>query len=150
MSLPPLHKHVVVRATPATAYQVFTAGIATWWPLKSQSVFGDEAVTCVFEARAGGRVYELARDGAEALWGTVLVSAPGRRLSFTWHPGRAPGSAQEVSVRFLATEGGTRVELEHQGWAALGEKAAETRHGYDTGWDDVFVARFGGAANKPR
>lgn len=148
MTLPALTKSVAVSCTPAEAYQVFTAGIAAWWPMKSHSVFGDDALTCFFEPWAAGRIYERSANGGDALWGTVLLAEPGRRVAFTWHPGRLPATAQEVRVHFVSSEGGTRVELEHVGWEALGERAADVRKTYETGWDEVLVACFGGCANK--
>jgi hypothetical protein len=44
----------------------------------------------------------------------------------------------------VATNGGTRVELEHRGWEILGDKAQQVRAGYETGWVPVldrYVAR---------
>ena len=65
---------------------------------------------------------------------------------FTWHPGYDDTSATEVEVRF-STEGElTRVDLEHRGWDALGERATATREGYETGWNLVFAVRFGSVA----
>jgi uncharacterized protein YndB with AHSA1/START domain len=142
-----LTKWVAVRCAPAQAYALFTSGIGRWWPLKSHSVFEDDATQCVLEARAGGRVYECSRLGGEALWGTVLLCEPGRRLSFSWHPGRPPNTAQEVSLIFHASEGGTRVELNHSGWEFLGARAAETRRHYETGWDDVLGSCYAACAN---
>ena len=40
-----------------------------------------------------------------------------------WHPGREPETAQEVELRFRAEGATTVVELEHRGWAGLGDKA---------------------------
>lgn len=129
------------------SFQIFTAGIARWWPLASNSVFRDDAVMCVFEARAGGRIYERNKAGGEALWGTVLISEPGHRVVCAWHPGRSPTTAQELRILFVASQGGTRVELEHVGWETLGARAEETRALYDSGWDDVLGTHFAAAAN---
>lgn len=148
MTLPALSKSVAVACTPAEAFQLFTAGISSWWPLKNHSVFAEDALGCIFEPWAGGRILERSVHGGEALWGQVLLSEPGRRVVFTWHPGRPPSSAQEVRVHFVASQGGTRVELEHLGWEALGERADDTRRTYETGWDEVLVACFGGCANR--
>jgi hypothetical protein len=84
-----------------------------------------------------------------AIWGTVIAWEPARRVAFTWHPGREPESAQEVEVRFVTTEAGTRVELEHRGWERLGETARATRDSYDQGWDGVFGDCFRRAAEGP-
>ncbi len=142
MSRLALSKSVSVGCPPAEAFLCFTADLAAWWPLQHHSVFGDEAAGCALEAWAGGRLLERSAHGGEALWGQVLLIEPGRRLVFTWHPGRLPASAQEVRVHFVASEGGTRVELEHLGWEALGERAAEARQTYDVTWDQVLVEGF--------
>ena len=140
MPLPPLRKSVAVSCGPFEAWAHFTAGLADWWPLDTQSVFGAEADSCLFEAFAGGRICERSASGGEALWGTVLLVEPGRRVTFAWHPGRLPVTAQEVRVHFVASEGGTRVEVEHLGWESLGERAEETRKTYEAGWDTTLQA----------
>jgi uncharacterized protein YndB with AHSA1/START domain len=68
----------------------------------------------------------------------VLEWDPPHRLVLSWRPGRPEEAAQEVEVRFHATDGATRVDLEHRAWAALGEDAAKLRGEYDTGWDGVL------------
>jgi uncharacterized protein YndB with AHSA1/START domain len=41
-------------------------------------------------------------------------------------------------VRFTPNAGGTRVELEHRAWEALGARAQSTRDRYDSGWPGVL------------
>lgn len=142
-----LTRWVAVRCPPAQAFQLFTAGLGRWWPLASISVFEADASHCVLEGRAGGRVYEVSRTGGEALWGTVLLYEPPRRLTFSWHPGRPPTSAQEVSLIFHPSEGGTRVELNHHGWEFLGPRALETRRRYEGTWDELLGRCFADCAN---
>ena len=98
----------------------------------------ENAENCFFEGRVGGRIYEVMKDGKQADWGKVLVWEPYDKVSFTWHPGRTSDTAQEVTVTFSESSGGTIVELVHTGWEALGEKAATARNGYVTGWDFVL------------
>jgi uncharacterized protein YndB with AHSA1/START domain len=136
--IPPVEKTFQVRLPVERAFRLFTQEIHTWWPLESHSVGGDQAHTCVFESEAGGRIYEIQRDGTESEWGRVLAWEPPHRVTFTWHPGRQASTAQEVEVTFEETPGGTSVRLTHRGWETLGEKAQETRRGYDTGWDKVL------------
>jgi uncharacterized protein YndB with AHSA1/START domain len=144
--LEPLLKSVTVRRTPDEAFEIFTAGLAGWWPLGEYSVFGDRARSCGIEAFVGGELFEVSDAGERCAWGRVLVWEPPRRFVVTWHPGRAPETAQEVEVRFLAEgAGATRVELEHRGWAKLGERAAETRRGYEQGWDAVLGRHYAAA-----
>lgn len=144
--LEPLRKSVRVARPPAEVFSIFTAGIGRWWPLASHSLSRSRAVSCGIEPRVGGDVYELRDDGERYVWGSVLVWEPPARLVLRWHPGREPETAQEVELRFRAEGGGTVVELEHRGWASLGDKAREVREGYDQGWEVVLVQRFAAGA----
>jgi uncharacterized protein YndB with AHSA1/START domain len=127
-----------VRRTPAEAFEIFTARLASWWPLDRYSIHLTESVTCGIEPRVGGHVYEVSRQGERCVWGTVLAWDPPRGFSMTWHPGREPDTAQEVEVSFTAVPDGTRVDLEHRGWEKRGTAAEESREGYDRGWPLVL------------
>jgi hypothetical protein len=144
-ALDPVRKSVTVRLAPARAFQLFTVRIAEWWPLRTHSLGQEKAETVVFEGREGGRLYERTTEGVEHQWGTVLVWAPPARFVVTWHPDTPPDQAQRVEVRFLPEAGGTRVELTHTGWEALGDLAADYRTGYESGWVGVLEL-FAGAA----
>jgi uncharacterized protein YndB with AHSA1/START domain len=143
LTIEPVRKSVDVGCAPAEAFRIFTEEIDSWWPLATHSV--DQAgASCFFEGREGGSIYETHSDGSIHLWGTVTVWLPPEKLVFSWHPGRDASTAQEVELRFVATNGGTRVELEHRGWEILGDKAQQVRAGYETGWVPVldrYVAR---------
>ena len=147
MTIEPVRKSVDVGCTPAEAFRIFTEGIDSWWPLATHSV--DQAgASCFFEGREGGSIYETHNDGSIHLWGTVTAWSPPERLVFSWHPGREASTAQEVELRFVPMDGGTRVELEHRGWEILGPAAQQTRAGYETGWVPVlerYVARCAGS-----
>ncbi len=147
MDLEPLTKRVHVPLPPEAAFSLFTDGVGSWWPVDTHSLFGRKALA-FFEAVPGGRVGERDSGGREESWGTVRVCEPARRLVFSWHPGRAPATAQEVELRFAADGKGTEVVLEHRGWEALGDRAEEQRESYDTGWDLVFCERFARAASR--
>jgi uncharacterized protein YndB with AHSA1/START domain len=143
-TIEPVRKSVELACGPADAFRLFTDEIDSWWPLATHSVGETDAVACFFEGRDGGRIYETCKDGTIHLWGTVTAWEPSARVVFSWHPGRDAATAQEVELRFIGTKNGTRVELEHRGWETLGDRAVETRKGYDTGWVPVlegFVAR---------
>jgi len=135
---------VTVPLAPRDAFQLFTARIAEWWPLKGHSISDDRAEACFIEPFAGGRVYERSFDGDEHVWGEVLAYEPPHRVALTWHPGGGP--ATEVEVRFTAADDGTFVELEHRGWEVFGEQAAEQELRYANGWPVVFGVRFAEAA----
>ena len=137
-ALAPLVKTITVRRTPAEAFEIFTAGLARWWPLDRFSIHQADTATCAIEPRLGGRIFETAKNGEEATWGTILAWEPPGRFVTTWHPGQPADTAQEVELRFEPVDGGTRVTLEHRGWAGLGARAGETRRNYDGGWATVF------------
>jgi len=142
----PIVKSVVVGLPPEAAFELFTAKAATWWPLPTHSVFGDDAATCQVEGWVGGRFYETHRDGVQqSEWGRVLDWEPPRRFRFSFYPGREPISAQEVEVYFAPEAAGTRVTLTHRGWEALGERGEQMQVNYDAGWDYV-LGYFTGAA----
>jgi uncharacterized protein YndB with AHSA1/START domain len=90
----------------------------------------------VFEPRAGGRVYEQT-GGEQHDWADVLVYDPPTRLVLRWrvNPENPP---TEVEIVFRPEGEGTRVDLEHRGWEAYGDGAAESRSGYNSGWDFVL------------
>ncbi len=131
MPLPPIRREVIVAADPERAFLVFTDEISGWWPLERLSVLGPGSLVS-FE---GDRLVERTVDGSEAVWGEVHVWEPGRRLSFSWHPGR--DIVTEVTVTFTATEAGTHVVLEHDGWEAYADPAAR-RAEYEQGWPSVL------------
>lgn len=141
-----VRKSVLVKRRPEHAFQVFTDGIATWWPLETHSPSDGRAEIVVIEPRVGGRLYERTRDGEDLVWGEVLVWEPPSRLVFTWHLG-GPVTT-EVEVRFTAEGEGTRVDLEHRGWERHGDRAAELHASYNSGWDYVFGRRYADAANR--
>lgn len=134
-ALAAIHKTVRVEVPIETAFETFTRGIGSWWPVATHSVFKERVRQLVLEERAGGRVYERSEGGEQADWADVLVWEPPARLVLRWrvNPRRGP---TEVEVRFAAEEGGTRVELEHRGWERIGDQAG--RADYEPGWDAVL------------
>jgi uncharacterized protein YndB with AHSA1/START domain len=141
-----VRKSVTVKATPERAFEVFTAGVATWWPLEEHSIGEKQARTVAIEPRVGGRFYETADNGDEHDWGTVTAWDPPSRFACTWHPGNDPAQAQDLDVRFIPDGDGTRVELAHTGWERR-ENPAEAMEGYDSGWDVVLGELYARAAN---
>ena len=135
-------RSIVVDAPLDTAFAVFTEDMASWWPPEHHIIEAPLA-SMVFEARAGGRVYDVGTDGSECQWARVLVYEPPARVVFSWDINLQwqiesdPAKASEVEVRFLSEgERRTRVELEHrrldrhgEGWEALRDGI-----GSDDGW----------------
>ncbi len=91
---------------------------------------------------------ECAPDGSLHVWGEVLAVEPGRRIRFSWHPGRDPASAQWIDVTFVGVGGGSRVTLTHGGWETLGEIGPLLRQEYVPGWRLVFGRRFAEFASR--
>ncbi len=144
-----MRRSVVVACSPARAFALFTERMDAWWPFDGHSMFDAEAEKVTFEPRVGGAVLEWDRGGRNARWGTLLAWDPPHRFVMTWHPGRPEATAQQLEVTFTAQGNETLVQVEHRGWQALLERAAEARSGYDGGWPKVlasFQAALAGGA----
>jgi uncharacterized protein YndB with AHSA1/START domain len=128
--------------SPERAYAAFASGLAGWWPVATHSLSRQAASRCSLDAQPGGALEEIAPDGARHRWGTVESVDAGRRIRFSWHPGRDAESAQWVDVRFAAIAAGCRVTLTHGGWEALGEIAPILRREYAAGWPEVLSGSF--------
>ena len=76
VKIEPVRKQVKVSLPVAAAFELFTEGIGRWWPLASHSVGQEQAETCFFEGWAGGRIFEVKKDGSQAEWGRVLAWEP--------------------------------------------------------------------------
>ena len=143
----PVRQAVSVARPPREAFEIFTSGMARWWPLAKHSVSQARAASCAIEPRVGGEVFEVRDDGERYSWGRVLAWEPPHRLVVTWHPGQPADSAQEVEVRFVPEGRGTRVELEHRGWAKLGARARAARESYAGGWAVVLGTDYAKACD---
>jgi uncharacterized protein YndB with AHSA1/START domain len=130
MAIDSVRKTVLVDFTPAEAFELFTARIASWWPVGTHSYGGDAVTNVVFERSVGGRVYEVTEAG-EQDWGRVKEWEPPHRFLLEWLIGEASGT--EVEVRFSPEGPGARVELEHRGFGA-----SDPRERYSDGWDVVL------------
>ncbi len=122
----PLVVEFEVDATPAHAFDVWTARPTLWWP-RSHTVTRDPEATIVFEPFGGGRVFERGSDGREHHWGEIVDWQPPTRLAFLWHLFFARSEATEVVVSFSARDNGTQVRIEQTGFERLGEPAGTER-----------------------
>lgn len=145
-SIEPVTKTATVACSVERAFEVFTAGIATWWPVETHSVAAmtdgstETVAKLVLECRVGGRFYEVTSAGAEHSWGTVVAWEPPHRIVISWHVNPDAPAPTEIDVRFVAEAADrTRVQLEHRGWERLAEPQ-EQRDSYNSGWDRVFGA----------
>lgn len=122
----PVRKSITVKASQLRAFEVFTAGMDSWWP-RSHHIGNAPMKRVVLEGRVGGRCYNEQTDGAECDWGEILQWEPPKRFLMAWkitpqwqyQPDLAKASEVEVLFTALA-DGSTRVDLEHRYFERLG------------------------------
>jgi uncharacterized protein YndB with AHSA1/START domain len=138
----PVLKTVTVSAPIEKAFNVFTAGIGSWWP-PEHHILQAELAEMVFEPHVGGHVLDRGVDGSECRWARVLAYDPPNRVVFSWditpqwQLEADPSKASEIEVRFRAeSPDRTRVELEHRGLSRHGEGWEAIREAVDStgGW----------------
>jgi uncharacterized protein YndB with AHSA1/START domain len=107
---------------PATASRFLGAG--------ATSVGGIE-----LDAREGGdfSIEMVDEKGSYAHHGQYLVIDRPRRLAFTWISAGTEHRLTVVDIRFVAEQGGTRVDLRHDG--LLGQGRADRHSG---GWQSIL------------
>ena len=152
MSLDEIKVVSTINRNKRETFEAFMSKASHWWPLDTHSVspyLGEPAPdTVVIERYEGGKIFEISASGEHRVWGTILDYQEGKRIAFSWHPGLPENEATTVSVEFEAVDDGkTVVTLIHSGWEARGERAAETRENYVTGWNDIIQTRFTGFTN---
>ena len=136
-ALEPIVKTLDLRAPVDKAFHHFTENIHLWWPMARHSLSQADAVHVVFEGEAGGRLYEVDKDGREREWGRVLEWDAPRRAVFSWVL-EAPEKRTEVEIQFAeGADGGSVLTLIHRGWENRPD-GAEWRKNYHTGWDGVL------------
>ena len=143
VTIEPVRAAVTVAVQPERAWEVFTTGIADWWPVASHSVAaGEDEVPerLVLEPGEGGEIYELF-GGVKRHWARIHTWQPPHTLGYTWrvNPENPPS---DVVVSFTQVEGGTHVEVVHSGWEAYGANRDELRASYggEGGWPRVLAA----------
>ncbi len=141
----PVRKSIVVKATPAQAFEAFTARIDRWWP-KTHGIGAAPVVESIIDPYVGGRWHTRHEDGSDVTVGHVRVWEPGRRFAFSWEisadwkPDARLAYASEVEVRFTAeADGSTRVDLEHRDFERMGAaEGAKMRGAVDGGWVSIL------------
>ena len=138
--IPPVIKTVFVACNPEIAFRAFTTNMGRWYPLDRYSI--NPAVDCRLEPHIGGRLYEVAADGEETIWGHVLEWDEPNSIAFAWQARVGEDEAQRIDISFRGLAGGTEVQLIHSGWERLKIDAALWRDKYDGGWVEVFERCF--------
>jgi len=159
IQIAPVRKSVVVDATPAEAFDFFTAKIDRWWP-KSHAIGETPLRESFIEPFVGGRWYGKHEGGEESTVGHVRVWDPGRRLVVTWEingqwkSDPRPQFTSEVEVNFIAESAErTRVELEHRNFERMESGGREMRDGVDNGWPgilELYAAAFAKGVPLPK
>ncbi|MBI5067865.1 MAG: SRPBCC domain-containing protein [Deltaproteobacteria bacterium] len=140
-----------VAVAPGRAFELFTRDIGRWWlPGPRFRFAGPRDGTLRFEGGAGGRLIQERGGGEEPfVVGAVRAWEPAARLVVEWRLGNfAPGEATEVEVRFEAQGRGTRVTVEHRGFASLrpdhpvrhGEEARAFAHRLGRWWGELLTS----------
>jgi uncharacterized protein YndB with AHSA1/START domain len=148
---------IVVEAPIERAFRVFTEDFDRIKPREHNMLAVDIAET-VFEAHAGGRIFDRGVDGSECHWARVLAFEPPNRVVFRWDISAQwqiesdPEKTSEVEVRFIA-EGPerTRVELEHRNLDrhGAGWESARDGVGGEGGWP-LYLERYAALLTAPR
>jgi uncharacterized protein YndB with AHSA1/START domain len=144
-----VHQQVVVEAPINEAFRIFIEKFDLIKPREHNLLRVDIAET-VFEARAGGSIYDRGIDGSTCRFGRVLAYDPPHRVLFSWDIDPQwqietdLNRTSEVEVRFVSeTPQRTRVELEHRNLDHHGEGWEAVRGGVDSegGWP-LYLQRF--------
>jgi uncharacterized protein YndB with AHSA1/START domain len=142
----PIRKEIVVRASQAKTFELFTSRMGQWW-FHGNGIGASPFKEIVLQPRKGGRWFERAQDGTETNWGDVLEWEPPARVLLAW---RIDGTwkfdprletALEISFEDIG-RGMTRVRLEHRDLGRLGEAGLKTVEAMDGGWGKL-LERFG-------
>ena len=146
-----VRKSVTIEVDAQRAFDVFTAGIATWWP-PEHSIGATPMTSISIEPKVGGRCFTVHEDGSEVTWATVLAFEPPSRLVIGWHITADwqcdPNFTTEVEVTFTP-QGSDRtlVELEHRNLERYGDAIEPMFAALDSegGWPGS-LRRFAAAA----
>ncbi len=145
----PIVKTIEVPCPQKRAFEIFV-DMAAWWPLEKRSMSlyqaGAPARSLSVEARAGGRIVELAADDTEHHWGTFRVFDPHAHLQLDFHMGLPADQTGQVDVTVTPlTTTTTRVELVHSNWEGYGDMADMMLSGYGASWDMLFADCYAAA-----
>ena len=140
-----IRKEVVVDASQARAFEVFTAGMNRWWP-RGHHIGASPLKEVKLEPMTGGRWYSISEDDSQCDTGKVLAWDPPKRVHLTWQITSDwkydPNFVTEVEVTFTPIgERQTQVVLEHRYIHRYGVAAAPTRAALDSpgGWGGMLL-----------
>lgn len=146
-----IKKEVIVEASQATAFKVFSEKMDLWWP-RTHHIGKAPMTEMVVEPGVNGRWYTTHEDGSEANIGYVLSWDPDSFLALAWQINGKfefdPELVTEVAVNFIADgPKKTVVKMEHRNLDRLGS-GGKTIESIDEGWG-IIINLYKNLANKP-
>jgi uncharacterized protein YndB with AHSA1/START domain len=138
-----IHATVEIAAPPERVFRALVDGadVVRWWG--SDTTYRTTAWTS--DVRVGGTWRAEGRSvggDAFAVGGTFLEVDPPRKLVQTWIPSWMEGEGTTLTYRLDAIEGGTRLTLRHDGFAARPAACRSHTAGWEMvlGWLEGFLA----------
>lgn len=137
-----IKKEVIVEASQATAFKVFSEKMDLWWP-RTHHIGKTPMVEMVVEPGLNGRWYTRHEDGSEVAIGYVLNWDPNSFLSLAWQINGEflfdPELITEVEVNFIPDgPKQTLVKFEHKNLDRLGS-GGKTVESMDQGWGLIIT-----------
>jgi len=135
-----IKKELILEASQATAFDVFTQHIHLWWP-KTHHIGSTPMTSMFIEPGLNGRWYSTHEDGNECNVGYVLTWSPHDRIVLAWQINGDfkydPDLITEVEVQFIPVNSKTtKIKFEHKDLHKLGSgKAVESM---DQGWGMIL------------
>lgn len=112
-----------VAVSPTDAFEVFTNEIDQWWGRGPQyRIGGKHPGVLHMEPKLGGRLFEQYGELGDAVREIGVITAwdPPSHLVLEWRAANfEPDESTTVELWFQPSGDGTRVILEHRGWAAI-------------------------------
>lgn len=119
------------------AWKVMVERMADWWPTDFLCLPGSQSV--IFEAHAGGRLYEKNESGGELLWSNVLAIVPGQYVELYGPVTPAFGgpSLNFIRMELIEAEGYCQFRLTN---SIVGHFSDASREHVEQGWRYLFGA----------
>ena len=125
-----------IAAPPARVWRAIVEETSRWFRQEFHSVADPSGF--VVEPRAGGRIYETSRSGAEVLWGTVVAVDLGKSLDAVRHFPAAFGLPL-TSIWHLGLEPQGEATLLRLSDSLIGRVSEETIAEFREGWRPIFA-----------
>ena len=140
LTIESIKKEIIVEASQATAFKVFTEKMDLWWP-RTHHIGKSPMTELVLEPGLQGRWYSKHEDGSEADCGYVMRWEPNGLLALAWQINGDfeydPKLVTEVEVLFIPEDTQTtKVKLEHKNLDRIG--AGKTIESMNEGWGKIL------------